>query len=68
MSLKHTSITKGTFTTLLSRYASLVPSALTELDTLRYEEIPNILSKREEEDDDSYLTRDEVERLVEWKL
>jgi hypothetical protein len=67
MSSKYSSITKEPFNTLLSRYATLVPPSLTELDTLRYEEIPNSLRKRTDTND-FYLSKNEVERLVEWKL
>lgn len=68
MSLKYTAITKEAFTATLSRYAALVPPALHDLDTARYDTIPAALHERKTEKYDAYLEKFEVERLVEWKL
>lgn len=53
------------FNNVLSRYPSAVPDKLQELDTLRYDAIPAKVAERQ---DTAYLTKDEVEKLVEWKL
>ena len=64
--LKYTAITKAAFDKILSRYSSTVPSNLHELDALRYDEIPATVNSRAKKD--AYLTKDEVLKLVEWKL
>ncbi|KAF1976075.1 hypothetical protein BU23DRAFT_588267 [Bimuria novae-zelandiae CBS 107.79] len=64
--LKYAQISKPTFDNILSRYASIVPSALRELDELRYDTMPATVQLREEKG--AYLTKDEVVKLVEWKL
>ena len=61
-------ISIDTFDDVLSRYASSVPEKLQELDTLRYDIIPTKLAQRREEGEDGCLRKDEVEKLVEWKL
>jgi hypothetical protein len=47
------------------RYTDTAPSALTELDKLRYHTIPNKLAKTKK---DAYLQKADLEKLVEWKL
>jgi hypothetical protein len=59
-------ITQATFKDVLSRYTPAVPDKLHDLDALRYDTIPTAVAKREA--DDRHLTKDEVEKLVEWKL
>lgn len=58
-------ITQSTFNDALSRYTAAVPEKLHDLDALRYSTIPTATAKRK---DDLHLTKDEVEKLVEWKL
>ncbi|KAH7380018.1 hypothetical protein BKA66DRAFT_465541 [Pyrenochaeta sp. MPI-SDFR-AT-0127] len=58
-------ISLDAFNDVLSRYPSAVPDKLQELDTLRYDTIPSTVVERQ---DAAYLTKDEVEKLVEWKL
>lgn len=53
------------FNTTLARYPDTAPSALTDLDTLRYETIPAKLEKMKGE---KYSLKADVEKLVEWKL
>ncbi|CAO2658732.1 Nn.00g064550.m01.CDS01 [Neocucurbitaria sp. VM-36] len=53
------------FNDVLSRYPSSVSEKLEELDTLRYDTIPAKVASRQ---DGAILTKDEVEKLVEWKL
>jgi hypothetical protein len=70
-SLKFDTISLETFEATLSRYSSLVPEKLKELDTLRYDTIPAAFAERiaaQSGDDQVSLTKDEVEKLVEWKL
>jgi hypothetical protein len=64
--LRYTEISRETFDTLLSRYPSTVPEKLRELDELRYNTIPATVASRTEKG--AHLTKDEVEKLVEWKL
>lgn len=58
-------ISLETFNDILSQYPASVPERLQELDTLRYDEIPVKVASRK---DAAFLTKDEVEKLVEWKL
>ncbi|KAH7389502.1 hypothetical protein DE146DRAFT_758811 [Phaeosphaeria sp. MPI-PUGE-AT-0046c] len=58
-------ITLSTFDDVLSRYAAAVPEKLHDLDALRYTTIPTAAAKRK---NDLHLIKDEVEKLVEWKL
>ena len=48
-------------------YSSIVPPTLYVLDTLRYEEIPDVLTQRQK-DGNAFLEKTEVTSLVEWKL
>lgn len=66
-SLKHTSIPKESFDDILSRYSATAPDKLQDLDTLRYETIPATLAERKKSGA-AYLKKEEVEKLVEWKL
>jgi hypothetical protein len=59
------SITISKFKDVLSRYTPAVPEKLHDLDVLRYDTIPATVAKRQ---DHPHLTKDEVEKLVEWKL
>jgi hypothetical protein len=59
-------ITQPTFDEVLSRYEPAVPEKLRDLDALRYDTISAAVVKRKV--DDRHLTKDEVEKLVEWKL
>lgn len=64
--LKYTQISKEAFNAVLARYPSTVPENLRELDALRYDTIPATVTSRNKKG--AYLTKDEVEKLVEWKL
>ena len=58
-------ITLDTFKDVLARYPSTVPENIRDLDTLRYTTIPfEAITK----DGSAHLTKDRVEKLVEWKL
>jgi hypothetical protein len=48
-------------------YPQYVPKQLEELDPVRYETMPDTLRKRKAEGE-SYLEKDEVLKLVKWKL
>jgi hypothetical protein len=63
-SLTITSIDLKTFNETLSRYPSTIPNKLRDLDAQRYDTIPHALAQR----DVPFLTKEEVEKLVEWKL
>ena len=65
--LKYTTIPKESFLKILARYPSAAPEKLRDLDVLRYDTIPATLAQRAK-DNDAHLTKEEVEKLVEWKL
>ncbi|CAK4026409.1 Hypothetical predicted protein [Lecanosticta acicola] len=52
---------------LLAEYPELVPSKLKDLDQFRYETIQNILNDRRTKGS-AYLLKEDVVKLVEWKL
>lgn len=58
-------IAKSTFDDVLLRYAAAVPEPLRDLDASRYDTIPAAAAKRT---GSLHLAKDEVEKLVEWKL
>jgi hypothetical protein len=58
-------ITLSTFNSVLSRYAPAVPAKLEDLDASRYDTIPTSVANLKS---DKFLSKDEVEKLVEWKL
>lgn len=64
------SIDADTLKEILARYDEHVKENIRELDHARYETIPNDLRRREGESGGKaiHLTKDEVVRLVEWKL
>ena len=64
-SIHVSSISLSTFKAKLSRYSNTAPSALTDLDLLRYEAIPANLAKIKK---DASLQKSDVEELVKWKL
>jgi len=59
-------ITLAIFKDVLSRYSAAVPEKLRDLDKQRYDAIPTAVAARA--DSDKHLTKEEVEKLVEWKL
>jgi hypothetical protein len=67
MSLHYTTINLETFNSAFARYDEIVPYDLRDLDTARYKTIPNALAERKEKED-VYLKKDEVVKLVRWKL
>ncbi|KAI2485608.1 hypothetical protein Ptr902_04548 [Pyrenophora tritici-repentis] len=64
--LQISTITLTTFKDVLSRYSATVPEKLRDLDTQRYDAIPTAVATRA--DSEKHLTKDEVEKLVGWKL
>lgn len=60
-------ILKEDFERLLSKYPSIVPEKLKELDESRLHTIPDALEKRRKKGD-AFLEKDEVESLVRWKM
>ncbi|PVI07945.1 hypothetical protein DM02DRAFT_550171 [Periconia macrospinosa] len=70
--LRYKAITKRDFDTILSRYPSIVPDKLRQLDQLRYESIPATAAQRKaaqrDDGESTFLRKEEVEKLVEWKL
>ena len=65
--LKYNSISRVAFDKVLSRYVSTVPENLRELDAFRYDGIPAKVAQRASKGD-VYLKKEEVVKLVEWKL
>lgn len=61
------SISVADFDALLSQYDSVLPDKIRGLDEERMSGIPDALGKRKG-DGDAFLVKDEVVRLVEWKL
>lgn len=59
-------ITLSTFKEVLARYHATVPEKLRDLDAQRYDTIPAAVASRDESD--KQLTKEEIEKLVEWKL
>jgi exopolyphosphatase/pppGpp-phosphohydrolase len=60
------SITFDAFRDVLSRYPAMVPEKLRDLDAQRYDIIPAAVAAMEESE--KHLTKDQVEKIVEWKL
>ncbi|KAL1797502.1 hypothetical protein ACET3X_004108 [Alternaria dauci] len=59
-------ITLNTFKDVLSRYPAMVPDKLRDLDAQRYDIIPAAVAAMNESE--KHLTKDQVEKIVEWKL
>lgn len=54
--------------TSVKAYPQYVSKQLEELDPLRYESLPSLLQQRRDSHGPAFLERDEVLKLVEWKL
>ena len=52
---------------MLERYLPLIPSSLQPLTTFRGDTLPEQVEKRRE-DGEAYIIKDELVKLVEWKL
>jgi len=53
----------------VKEYPDYAPESLKDLDPFRYDNLPKTLRKRREDNKSAIsLTRDEVVKLVEWKL
>ena len=63
-------ITPDTFKDILTRYPSVVPDKLRDLDTLRYDTIPASVVQEQGKGKGKAvsLAKEQVEKLVEWKL
>lgn len=67
-SLSFKKITPDEFATYLNRYDGTVPDSLRELDEYRFVTIPGLLKERRGKKGGAWLEREEVQKLVEWKL
>lgn len=77
-SFSATAITKSTFDEVLMRYDSLIESSskpskdtldtLAQLDKYRLVTVPSRLEERRKAGAEVYLEKEEVERLIRWKL
>jgi hypothetical protein len=68
-SLLASAIDKVEFTSTLERYDAHVPEKLKDLETFRLKDLPEILkSRREKNKGSTWMEKDELVKLVEWKL
>ena len=67
-SLTFKKITPDDLTACLNRYDDVVPDTLRELDEYRFATIPAELKKRRDAKGGAWLAKEEVQKLVEWKL
>jgi hypothetical protein len=67
-SLKISTISLDTFNATLSRYPTIAPAKLKDLDTLRYVTVPAKLAAQKAKGEEASLEKEELEALVEWKL
>lgn len=71
MDPKHTvdNITFPEFTHILQQYKDYIPAKLKELDELRFVTIPEaVQSRKVKSKGDLFLTKSELESLMQWKL
>lgn len=68
ISLSFKNITPDDFATHLDRYQDLVPDSLHELDHYRFVTVPGLLKERRDAKGGAWLEKEEVQKLVEWKL
>jgi hypothetical protein len=61
-------ITHASIQTLVESYADYLPADIEALEQARMIEIPDALASRDEGDQDAFLDRNEVSKLVQWKL
>jgi hypothetical protein len=62
-------IDKQLFDTSLTRYGEHIPEKLRELEKFRMEELPSILKERGSKNrGETWMEKDELVKLVEWKL
>jgi hypothetical protein len=66
--LNFNNIIPDEFAACLKRYDDLVPDTLRELDEFRFITVPAQLKKRRDAKGGVWLAKDEVQKLVEWKL
>lgn len=67
-SLSYSRITPDEFSTYLAQYEDLVSDTLHELDDYRFVTIPTLLKERRGDKGGAWLEKEEVQKLVEWKL
>jgi len=67
MALTPNHIDRKTFNEILERYETLLPENLRDLTTFRAKELPGLVAERKK-DGNSYITKPELVKLVEWKL
>ena len=67
-SLDSENISKDAFTEVLSRYSGVIPSKLEDLEVYRMDTLPELLKKRRDSKNGSWMEKSELVKLVEWKL
>ncbi|QDS68760.1 hypothetical protein FKW77_004935 [Venturia effusa] len=67
-SLSYKTITPDRFATYLARYEDVVPDNLRDLDAYRFVTVPGLLEERRSEGGEAWLEKEEVQKLVDWKL
>jgi hypothetical protein len=66
--LSFEAITAADFDACLDRYDEVVSDKLRELDEFRFVTIPAELKKRRNAKGGAWLAKEEVQKLVDWKL
>jgi hypothetical protein len=61
-------ITNDTFKEVLARYSGEIPSKLEDLEVYRMETLPELLQQRRGLKNGSWMEKNELVKLVEWKL
>jgi len=68
MALLPTEITLKTFKDVITRYDGVIPDSLSELENYRMILLPDILKERQIEVGRCWIAKEELLKLVEWKL
>ena len=68
MALGAESITNDAYGEVLSRYSGEIPSKLEDLEIYRMETLPELLEQRRRLKGGSWMEKNELVKLVEWKL
>ena len=67
-SLDAENITIDSFRDVLSRYSDEIPTKLQDLEVFRMDTLPALLCQRRDSAKGSWMEKNELVKLVEWKL
>jgi hypothetical protein len=67
-SFNPTTIHKATFEDTLKRYDTQIPEKLQELEKYRMYGLPAVLKERKATENEVWMEKEELVKLVEWKL